>query len=293
MKLANGSTGIPSYLTWSFPASGAPYQINNIPGAWMNSRTLNLFATYSPAKGGGFVEENTLTSDPQTVTPAIADVSVAVAMGGWNQNQWGDSRFSTAPILTNTKYIYGDYDPTTLPGKISGAKSDAVTGEGSGIQVGITKFTDLTEDFSQTAHLSTIDNLPIGSLIWNDAQLAAFSSTADLAKVNAGYVAKGGTALVTGIKNVNNLPGSYSLSQNYPNPFNPTTNIKFTLQKASNVTLAIYNVLGQKVSTLVSSFMREGSYSFQFDGSKLASGVYFYRIDAGSFNSVKKMILMK
>jgi hypothetical protein len=289
--LANGSTGIPSYLAWSLPASGQPYQVRNIPGAWENSRTAAFFTTYAPPNGG-FVEENTITSDPQTVTPGIADASVVAAMAGWNQNQWGDPRFSTAPNITATKYIYGDYDPTTLPGKISGAKSDAVTGEGTGIQVGITKFTDLTEDFSQTAHLSTIDNLPIGSLIWNDAQLAAFNSAADLAKINAAYVAKGGGS-ITGVKNVSNLPKSYSLSQNYPNPFNPTTNINFTLQKASNVTLAIYNVLGQRVSTLVNNFMHEGSYSFQFDASKLASGVYFYRIDAGQFTSVKKMVLMK
>ncbi|MGA7723200.1 MAG: T9SS type A sorting domain-containing protein [Ignavibacteriaceae bacterium] len=97
----------------------------------------------------------------------------------------------------------------------------------------------------------------------------------------------------TGVTKVNNLPHVYALSQNYPNPFNPSTNINFSLEKASNVKLAIYNVLGQKVATLVNNFMQSGNYTYQFDASKLASGIYFYRIEAGDFVSVKKMIYMK
>ena len=278
----------PSYLTWA--GGTPPFKIGNMPGLWMNARTQNLFATYATSKGFGFAEERTLTVDPQTATKGIADASVVTMMAQWNQNQWGDPNFGTAPDIVHSKYIYGDYDATTVPGKVNGASSDAVTGEGAGIQVGITKFSDLTENFKQSANISTLDQLPIGSLQWDDAQIAAFSSSADWAKVNAGYVALGGK---TGIKDIDNLPNSYSLSQNYPNPFNPTTNINFTLQKASNVTLAVYNVLGQKVATLVNTFMHQGSYTFQFDASKLASGVYFYRIDAGNFTSSKKMILMK
>jgi hypothetical protein len=101
------------------------------------------------------------------------------------------------------------------------------------------------------------------------------------------------TGKVTGVKTVSNVPHTYSLSQNYPNPFNPSTVINYSLEKPSNVSLAIYNVLGQKVSTLVNQFMQAGSYSYSFDASRLASGVYFYRIEAGTFVSVKKMLLMK
>jgi hypothetical protein len=101
------------------------------------------------------------------------------------------------------------------------------------------------------------------------------------------------TGKVTGVKTVSNVPHTYSLSQNYPNPFNPSTVINYSLEKPSNVSLAIYNVLGQKVATLVNQFMQAGSYSYSFDATRLASGVYFYRIEAGSFVSVKKMLLMK
>jgi hypothetical protein len=88
-------------------------------------------------------------------------------------------------------------------------------------------------------------------------------------------------------------PYTYELSANYPNPFNPTTNINFTLAKAGDVKLIVYNLLGQKVATLVDSHMDAGKQSIKFDASKLSSGVYFYRLDAGSFSSVKKMMLLK
>ncbi|MGD0591198.1 MAG: T9SS type A sorting domain-containing protein [Bacteroidota bacterium] len=89
-------------------------------------------------------------------------------------------------------------------------------------------------------------------------------------------------------------PIDFALEQNYPNPFNPSTTINFTLGKASNVKLSVYNVLGQKVATLVDSHMNAGRQSVVFDASRFASGVYFYRLDAGSnFNSVKKMLLLK
>jgi hypothetical protein len=100
--------------------------------------------------------------------------------------------------------------------------------------------------------------------------------------------------VMTGIKEASNIvPKAYSLSQNYPNPFNPTTNINFSLVKPSNVTLAVYNVLGQKVATIVNQFMQAGSYTYQFDASKLASGIYIYRIEAGNFVSIKKFVLLK
>lgn len=89
------------------------------------------------------------------------------------------------------------------------------------------------------------------------------------------------------------VPERYALAQNYPNPFNPTTTINFTLAKASNVKLTVYNVLGQKVATLVDTHMYPGAYSVQFDAKTLASGVYFYRLEAGGFTADKKMLLVK
>ncbi len=102
-----------------------------------------------------------------------------------------------------------------------------------------------------------------------------------------------GDQMVLGVKQTSQVPTNYDLSQNYPNPFNPTTNIQFSIPKTGLVTLAVYNVLGQKVATLVDEVRSAGSHIVSFDASKYASGIYFYQIKAGSFQSVKKMLLLK
>jgi hypothetical protein len=100
----------------------------------------------------------------------------------------------------------------------------------------------------------------------------------------------------TSVKN-NLVPQEFSLSQNYPNPFNPSTQIQYSLQKAVQVSLKIYNVIGEEVATLVNGNQEAGNYTVQFGSSKetlgLSSGVYFYRLQAGSFVSTRKLILMK
>jgi len=89
------------------------------------------------------------------------------------------------------------------------------------------------------------------------------------------------------------LPVSYELYQNYPNPFNPSTTIKFAVPKESNVNLSIYNVLGELITTLVKEQLKAGYYEYDFNASSLASGVYLFRIKAGDFIQIKKMVLIK
>ncbi|MBK7377705.1 MAG: T9SS type A sorting domain-containing protein [Ignavibacteriales bacterium] len=91
----------------------------------------------------------------------------------------------------------------------------------------------------------------------------------------------------------NLLPVQYEAFQNYPNPFNPVTQIKYSIPERSEVTLKVYNVLGKEVATLVNEEKEPGYYTVDFDGSNLASGMYIYRITAGSFIETRKMILMK
>jgi hypothetical protein len=85
----------------------------------------------------------------------------------------------------------------------------------------------------------------------------------------------------------------FSLSQNYPNPFNPATHIRFGLARLTNVKIDIYNILGQRVVTLLDAKKPAGQHVIEFDGRNFASGVYLYRIQAGEFSDVKKMILIK
>jgi hypothetical protein len=89
------------------------------------------------------------------------------------------------------------------------------------------------------------------------------------------------------------LPSTYSLDQNYPNPFNPSTTIDYEIQTSGIVSLKIFNILGQRVSTVFEGKQEAGKHRVTFDASAYASGVYFYRLTAGKFVAVKKMVLMK
>ena len=91
----------------------------------------------------------------------------------------------------------------------------------------------------------------------------------------------------------NTAPKDFMLSQNYPNPFNPVTIINYQLAMNNFVTLKVYNTLGEEVATLVNEEKPAGKFDVTFDASKLSSGIYFYRLKAGSFIQTKKMILLK
>jgi len=83
------------------------------------------------------------------------------------------------------------------------------------------------------------------------------------------------------------------LKQNFPNPFNPTTNIQFDLPNDVFVKIKVYDILGKEVATLVNEFKMAGSYIVSFKGSHLSSGVYYYKIEAGAFTDIKRMVLIK
>ncbi len=118
------------------------------------------------------------------------------------------------------------------------------------------------------------DGFALGDLNWFPAQKAQWA--------------------LTGVEQkTNQVPEGFALSQNYPNPFNPVTNIDFSVPNQTNVTLKVFNLIGQEVSTLVNEMKTAGTYRVSFDASKLSSGAYFYRLTAGNFTSVKKMVLVK
>jgi hypothetical protein len=89
------------------------------------------------------------------------------------------------------------------------------------------------------------------------------------------------------------LPLKFELSQNSPNPFNPRTTIEYSLPYTSDVQLVVYNARGEVVTTLVEDNLSAGYHSAEFDGSALSSGIYFYRLTAGTYTDMKKMLLLK
>ncbi len=102
-----------------------------------------------------------------------------------------------------------------------------------------------------------------------------------------------GNFAFSNILSVNLTPDSYNLSQNYPNPFNPKTTISYQLTANSFVSLVVYDLLGKEVRTLVNKNSEAGNYSVDFDATDLPSGIYFYKLTAGNFSEMKKMMVVK
>ncbi|MGD8777381.1 MAG: T9SS type A sorting domain-containing protein [Ignavibacteria bacterium] len=136
--------------------------------------------------------------------------------------------------------------------------------------------------------------LPLGDLNWFPEAKATYEANRE--QIEGHILSLSEDPLVlTGVDNVydNTVPADFELAQNYPNPFNPSTTIKFSIPQSSEVTLKVYNVLGQEVAQLVNEQLNTGSYSVDFNAANLSSGLYFYNITAGEFNVTKKMMLVK
>jgi hypothetical protein len=98
-----------------------------------------------------------------------------------------------------------------------------------------------------------------------------------------------------GVQNISSqVPRDYNLYQNYPNPFNPSTKIKFDIKgETENVKLAVYDITGRQIEVLVNDKLSSGTYEAEWNASKYASGIYIYRLEAGNYSDVKKMIFVK
>ncbi len=124
---------------------------------------------------------------------------------------------------------------------------------------------------------------------WHVATFNA-SDTGDYS-VPAGFTT--GDSIATDVRKLEGVPAEFELLQNYPNPFNPTTVISYQLSAASDVTLKVFDILGREVATLVNGKQNAGYYDVTFDASNLPSGVYFYRLRAGSYDKIMKLMLLK
>jgi photosystem II stability/assembly factor-like uncharacterized protein len=144
--------------------------------------------------------------------------------------------------------------------------------------------------------MNTVWSLEAPSLIGNVVVETIAGRSSDGVVVVATHGRGAFMGKITGAVSVNdnaNIPTSYSLSQNYPNPFNPSTSIRYSIPKESNVKLVVYDAAGREVSLLVNGKQNAGNYSVQFNAQGLASGVYYYRVSAGNYSNSKKMILLK
>lgn len=144
-----------------------------------------------------------------------------------------------------------------------------------------------SHNWSSSAENSNDEN----TLIIHDSRIANFY----LQEFTARYYEAGGADSIVLSSDIQNsaIPEFYTLEQNYPNPFNPITNINFMIPVNGLVTLKVYDVLGREVETLLNEEKSAGSYTFEFNASKLSSGVYIYQLTSGNFKATKKLLLMK
>ncbi|MBK6913705.1 MAG: T9SS type A sorting domain-containing protein [Ignavibacteriales bacterium] len=145
------------------------------------------------------------------------------------------------------------------------------------------------------------DGVPNGNLLTANCDFAeaivydTLLTDSEILAVENYLADKYNISITTGFENPREeiIPEQFTLLQNYPNPFNPSTTIKFQVPNSSFVNLKVYDILGRKVATLVNEEKPVGSYEVNFDASQLSSGIYFYKLQAGSYVETKKMTLLR
>jgi parallel beta-helix repeat protein len=258
----------------------------------------NIISDNSATNGGGFYVSD--TSNPQIINNTITGNAAIHGGGIYSTNSY--------PIVMNT-ILWDDSAVVGEEIRVSGGSVNVVYTNVDSLKIfgnwsGIGNinadplFSDTLYHLSDTSLCigAAIDAYNFGSFwcycppydIYSNPRPDPAGSNPDIGACESPH------AVPTGLKQSEELVlATYHLDQNFPNPFNPSTTIEFDLPKTSEVTLKIFNILGEEVTTLVSDRLSAGSYSYEWDASNLASGVYLYRLEAEGYVETKKMILMK
>lgn len=311
-------------ILWMTSDGDRLYAVSNRKSFYMSTDNgLTWKETIINTTAGGNMSYFAVTGN--TMVSTIVGTGAVVSTDGgqtWAINNPGNPTLLITYVINFNGSIYGitsgsgvhKFNSTSntwesvskgLPDALSFQISKALTSYGNTLYVATIGFLD-----SKVSIFSSSD----GGANWNSISTsglttlnAATSSTSFVLTAQNiflyDYQSSGSTAAVykmtnsTTSVNENNhkVPADFELSQNYPNPFNPETTISYKLQASSNVSLKIYDALGNEIQTLVNELQQPGVYNSSFSTlrSSLSSGVYFYTLKAGSFVSTKKMILMK
>lgn len=262
-SLTDASTGIVATLNANQVDNSTQWVSNMIT---MNSRTQALFAdkTNYPllVNGTWYNKLPTFKNTDVLFTTQLATVkaySIACVdtSYGTPMPSWRQSSNAEA-----SNYIYADWP---IPIDLSYTDADLMT--------------------------AGLGDFPLGDLNWFPSQYQAWMAQRNTEYANIAHTLA--TGEITAIRKTSGLPQQYQLSQNYPNPFNPTTVISFTVVKPGNVTLKVYNSIGQEVATLVNGYKSASNYEVDFNAANLSSGVYFYTLKVNNFTQTKKMLLLK
>lgn len=255
--------------------------------------------------GGGFI--NDIEEGPGGIFYAATSLAGVITStnGGWSWNQTTFAPYTASIEIRDNEVFAGS-------GSISNAaKVFKTTNNGvSWIQMGLAG-----EPSVETMHIDSdgnifvsLDNKTVhsstdGGIIWDSfsngipSSQLVYSITGDLDDyLFAGTGSNGAFRYgdkITGISSNSSVPGDFKLEQNYPNPFNPVTSIKFSLPSAGMVKLEFFDILGNRVSEGINKELPGGVYSYEFDGSGMSSGIYYYRLEYKGVFQIKKMTLVK
>ena len=272
--VGNKIAGIDSNCFWDMDASGQTSSATGTGESTSNMKTESTFSTngwdftsvwsISPGYNNGYPYLGSVAPLPVELTTFTASINNNKVLLSW----------STATEVNNYGFEL-ERQLTTTPG--SATPSSSRRGKDvEWIKIG---FVPGSGTSNSTKEYSFIDkNVPAGNYKYRLKQID-----------NDGTFEYSDEVVV----DLNSASDVYTLQQNYPNPFNPATKINFAIPQSGNVTLKVYNVLGEEVATLVNSNMQAGNHSVSFNGKNLSSGIYVYRIVSGSYTDVKKMLLLK
>ncbi len=279
-----------SYLTMTKGGSGNSVAINvelsaapgtTVTTSWMDVATIR-FTTLDPSGNANlvwntgatvvFMDDEATLVDPGTLNNLdtsplpiqLASFTAAIQQGGGAvQLKW-----STASETNNYGFeVQKSFDTTNVFASIA---NSFVAGHGTSVETHAYSFTDA--DVKPGVWYYRLKQTDLDGTVHYSDRIQASS--------------------VTGV-NDRPLPTAFALDQNYPNPFNPSTTIDFALPKDARVSLDVYNVIGQRVASIINEVRQAGYHSVQFNAGQLASGLYIYRIVAGDITMVKKMMLTK
>jgi hypothetical protein len=256
---------------------------------WVNSHTPVGWYTNNVEASGWITISETGGQESHSGTYAMRGDVISAATVPYPPIAWTGNFLCSQPYAQLT----GWYEFSPLNGDVLSVSILIYGHDGA---LGFAVFID------QSASEFTQFSLPINYSDTGDPDSAAISVAIlrqDTAEVNVGsyfilddLVFENGSS-VPERPATHAIPAAFSLHQNYPNPFNPSTTIAFDLQKAGRISLRVFDLLGREVAVLKDGFVESGMHCVLFNGGNLSSGIYFARLDAGSFSQTKKLMLLK
>lgn len=248
-----------SYLSWFSPG---PHRVD-VPALFTGAREDALFDGNSNI----IRENNIFGQDPGLGSEAIS-VAEAEQLAIWQRLRYEVPTETRTPDMTS--YLFGDFDPMTIPG-IESEDGD-----------GITKFSDLIEDFSIGTFTSNIDGHTIGALHWS-TEIDSYDQVDGLADIIAAYNSS---------LSVDEIASNLFELKSYPNPSNNEAVIQFKMPTGANLKMSVYNILGEHIITLVDNYSYStGVHSVKWDTSKVNSGLYFCKLEAGNASQTLKIMV--